>query len=203
VQARARRTRDKIVNQARRAFAERGFEATNLTEHILTPAGVSVGSFYHQFTNKREVLLEIFATTLAARREVVSGRLQNCVGDDFATLYRTGLDTLLDDVEVNPDVWHIQWREYESPDPEIRAASLVGQEGWNDTAARMIARSYSDPHPNVALAAEMSVYVGAGLVREFAHMSHEQRTARRRELVDACVAFVDGGVARLLGADNG
>ena len=55
-QARAIRTRDRILDQAEQAFADKGFEAASLTSDILEPAGISVGSFYHQFPDKRAVL---------------------------------------------------------------------------------------------------------------------------------------------------
>ncbi len=201
MQARARRTREKILNQARRAFAERGFEATNLTEHILTPAGVSVGSFYHQFTNKREVLLEIFASLVATRHIDIRRRLAALELDSFGAYYRWTLDAMLDDVEHSPDVWRIQWREHESPDPEIRRQSLVGVDEWCETAVKLIDPFYPSDHPNMQAASQMIVLLAAGMIREYAHFDIDEQRARRRQLVDACVAFAEAGVAGLLAPD--
>jgi len=58
-QARSKRTREKIVQAAIRLFQERGYEKTTSND-IASEAGVSVGSFYVYFTDKRQLLLTIF-----------------------------------------------------------------------------------------------------------------------------------------------
>jgi AcrR family transcriptional regulator len=44
-------TRERLIEAARRAFGERGFDATSLTE-ILDAAGVAKGALYHHFETK-------------------------------------------------------------------------------------------------------------------------------------------------------
>jgi AcrR family transcriptional regulator len=58
-QARSKRTKEKIVQAAIRLFQERGYEKTTSND-IASEAGVSVGSFYVYFTDKRQLLLTIF-----------------------------------------------------------------------------------------------------------------------------------------------
>jgi AcrR family transcriptional regulator len=58
-QARSKQTKEKIVQAAIRLFQERGYEKTTSND-IATEAGVSVGSFYVYFTDKRQLLLTIF-----------------------------------------------------------------------------------------------------------------------------------------------
>jgi AcrR family transcriptional regulator len=58
-QARSRQTKEKIVQAAIQLFQERGYEGTTSNE-IAAEAGVSVGSFYVYFTDKRQLLLTIF-----------------------------------------------------------------------------------------------------------------------------------------------
>lgn len=198
MQARARRTREKIIGQAKRAFAERGFEATNLTEHILTPAGVSVGSFYHQFSNKREVLIEIFDQTIGARHERIMGHIAEQSAASFGEAYRMLIVELLDDVDTNFDVWRIQWREYESPDPEIRDRSLAGVPGWSLVAHRMIDPWFPGDHPAKDDVARMMVLIGMGLVRDYCHMDADRRAHERDHLLDPAIAFVEAGAERLL-----
>ena len=55
-QDRGQTTRDLLVSEATRLFAERGFEATSV-EAVLDAAGVSRGSLYHHFRSK-EALFE-------------------------------------------------------------------------------------------------------------------------------------------------
>src|SRR5215210_7007693 len=58
-QARSKQTKEKIIQAAIRLFQERGYEKTTSNE-IASNAGVSVGSFYTYFTDKRQLLLTIF-----------------------------------------------------------------------------------------------------------------------------------------------
>jgi AcrR family transcriptional regulator len=58
-QARIKQTKEKIIQAAIHLFQERGYEKTTSND-IAALAGVSVGSFYTYFTDKRQVLLTIF-----------------------------------------------------------------------------------------------------------------------------------------------
>lgn len=58
-QARSKQTKEKIVQAAIQLFQERGYEKTTSND-IASEAGVSVGSFYVYFTDKRQLLLTIF-----------------------------------------------------------------------------------------------------------------------------------------------
>lgn len=58
-QARSKQTREKIIQAAIQLFEELGYEKTTSNE-IASAAGVSVGSFYVYFSDKRQVLLTIF-----------------------------------------------------------------------------------------------------------------------------------------------
>ena len=58
-QARSKQTKEKIVQAAIQLFQARGYEKTTSND-IASEAGVSVGSFYVYFTDKRQLLLTIF-----------------------------------------------------------------------------------------------------------------------------------------------
>src|ERR1041384_5205437 len=58
-QARSKQTKEKIVQAAIILFQERGYEKTTSND-VASEAGVSVGSFYVYFTDKRQLLLTIF-----------------------------------------------------------------------------------------------------------------------------------------------
>lgn len=47
-------TRGRLIETARRLFAEKGFAATS-TEEILSEADVSRGALYHHFTSKTDL----------------------------------------------------------------------------------------------------------------------------------------------------
>jgi TetR/AcrR family transcriptional repressor of mexJK operon len=58
-QARSKQTKEKIIHAAISLIQERGYEKTTSND-IAAAAGVSVGSFYTYFTDKRQLLLTIF-----------------------------------------------------------------------------------------------------------------------------------------------
>ena len=58
-QKRSIETRNKILVAAKDRFAEQGFHGTNAKE-IAATAGVSVGSFYSYFKDKKALFMEIF-----------------------------------------------------------------------------------------------------------------------------------------------
>ena len=66
-------TRQRILDAARIAFAAKGHDAVNLRSDILEPAGVRVGSFYHQFTDKTALLVELLRDASVERRRQVLG----------------------------------------------------------------------------------------------------------------------------------
>ncbi|AIQ11525.1 TetR/AcrR family transcriptional regulator [Paenibacillus durus] len=57
-QDRSIKTKDSIVQAAARLFSEKGYHRTN-TKQIAAAAGVSTGSFYSYFTDKRDVFLDV------------------------------------------------------------------------------------------------------------------------------------------------
>jgi AcrR family transcriptional regulator len=59
-QARSRQKRDALMAAAAELFAARGYEA-NTADDIAAAAGVSVGTFYSYFRNKRQIFLALYA----------------------------------------------------------------------------------------------------------------------------------------------
>lgn len=74
-QERSRRTREKIIEAALKLFDERGFEKTTSND-IALAAGVSIGSFYVYFTDKRQVLLLVLERLLSERIDAVFSNFQ-------------------------------------------------------------------------------------------------------------------------------
>ena len=67
-QPRAVATRDKILEEATRLFALKGYQATRL-EEILREAQVTTGGFFHHFRSKEELGLAVLRTHMEKRRE--------------------------------------------------------------------------------------------------------------------------------------
>jgi AcrR family transcriptional regulator len=98
-----RLTRNRIIDSARRAFAENGYASTSIDD-IVRVAGVSRGTFYLHFKNRSEVLAELFqvghldaATELARRmgeiEEVDLASIESWISD-FIALYEDTKDVL-------------------------------------------------------------------------------------------------------------
>lgn len=80
-QARARATYEALLEAARAIFADRGYDAAQ-TPDIAQRAGVSVGSFYRYFKDKRHVFVEMIGHHLAEAHGEVAAQL---TADRFRT----------------------------------------------------------------------------------------------------------------------
>lgn len=58
-QSRSKETKNKIIKTALKLFSEKGYNNTSSNE-IATNSGVSIGSFYAYFKDKKQLFLEVF-----------------------------------------------------------------------------------------------------------------------------------------------
>ncbi|MDG2304525.1 MAG: TetR/AcrR family transcriptional regulator [Candidatus Binatia bacterium] len=75
--------RDQIVNAAREAIGEHGYEHTSM-DQIAKHAGLSRSTVYEYFSSKEEILRGSFA----AHREQLGHELERCLGEASTTLER-------------------------------------------------------------------------------------------------------------------
>ena len=87
-QDRGQATREQLVSEATRLFAERGFEATSV-EAVLDAAGVSRGSLYHHFKSK-EALFEAVLDAAEVRIGEATLLAAGSAGDDPVDVLRAG-----------------------------------------------------------------------------------------------------------------
>lgn len=188
-QARAIRTRERILDQAEHAFATLGFEAASLTSDILDPAGISVGSFYHQFADKRAVLHAL----LDERREWrdVNAAMSAAAEQQptFADAVRHAMLVFLDDIDRQPAMWWIHSRELHSADTEIRR--LIEQ-SWSTRigAVQAVLRSRADDSVTpgrLAFAALGLIGVLAAYLNGDEAIRREMRDVLLDDVVAACV----------------
>jgi AcrR family transcriptional regulator len=107
-QARARKTYEALITSAAKLFAERGFDATQ-TPDIAQDAGVSVGTFYRYFTDKKEIYLEATRRDLTRSYHNVLDRLTPArfVGKARRATIQETLRILLDDVAARPETMRV------------------------------------------------------------------------------------------------
>lgn len=190
-QARAIRTRERILEQAELAFAAKGFEAASLTSDILEPAGISVGSFYHQFGDKRAVLHAVLAER-HPWRELSGSLVVAAEQPTFAASVHAAMTTMLDDIERRPATWSIHFREMCSADPDVRELIAQSWSTWEDSILAVFDRWT----PRRAGRSAFAIAGLSGVLRRYLDGSSDTRREVRDDLLDD---VVDGCVASFAG----
>ncbi len=198
VQARAKETRLRILTQAEIAFAENGFDGTSLTAHILDPAGVSVGSFYHQFENKREVLFALLEWRLDERRNRTNKAL-GASAQTWGSMLTAAALAFMDDIDRHPNIWAIQFRELQSPDLEIRRAMIGDRRKWENTADEVLERLIGVASPNTRSVAHVVSLCLNNVLRDYSSASAQERVDFRERVLQPAVELCVGGTERILG----
>ena len=104
-------------------FDEKGFDETTTAE-IAKRAGITVGSVYDYFHDKRAILLEILRGTVEVVADtVVAGLdLSRWEDDDPRPAVRNLVHLVFHSRDVNPGIQRILWERF-FKDPEFRAAT--------------------------------------------------------------------------------
>lgn len=116
VQARSREKRAELLRWAEKLFVERGYAATT-ADDIASAAGVSVGTFYNYFRNKRQILL---ALTLLRLTDIFAhlrlAQLDLAHGDHHAAIHAAMTAVLAG--EQRPGLREV-WQQLMSLEPEL------------------------------------------------------------------------------------
>jgi AcrR family transcriptional regulator len=84
--------RQRLLAEATRLFAERGFESTSVQE-IVVAAGVTKGAMYHYFDSKDDLLHEIYARVLRMQMDRLT-RIADGPGTLRERLHRAAADVV-------------------------------------------------------------------------------------------------------------
>jgi len=193
-------TRARLLAVGRRVFARKGHAGTNLKDDVLVPARVSVGSFYHQFRDKTDLLLAILEdhsrTFLAMIQEAHQPRGEGDPGE----IARHSFETVFRIAERNDDLFRIMVRERESEDPRVRAYLRDNHHRWIESLSEDYRRaglggpSGKDVLP---LAAELITATALGTVLNYLDLPEAERARQRDSLIDGLVRFTIGGLLAL------
>jgi TetR/AcrR family transcriptional repressor of mexJK operon len=113
-QARSRRTRQKLIEAAVECFEQHGFDETT-TAMIAAEAGVAVGTVYNYFTDKREMILELFDQTNREVADEVIAQLDPASWrgtTDPRDRTRSLIDAIFHAQRLRPGIQRILWAQY-------------------------------------------------------------------------------------------
>ena len=188
-------TRQRLITAGRAAFAEKGHDGVSLQNDVLKPAGVSVGSFYHQFRDKTELLAEVLTTANANAQAVLDSRRS---APAHPTDAATSFTVFLDIADVAEDLIRIQLRERDNPDPRIRELIAETRSQWLEyLEARYRLFESPDSEFRAAIAARVVSALSLGTMIQYLDMAPEERAGIRQSLIDGLTAFTIGGFARM------
>jgi len=191
-QARAIATRERLIREGRSAFARLGHDGVNLERDILEPAGVSVGSFYHQFADKTDLLLEIMRGSAQARRDAVfSLGLQNPDATSLEEALAAGWTVFFDSLDRDEDGWRLNLGQVSSKS-RITQTVLEGRETW----ARQLAEFLADGQPVGGRERSVAVSLLAfamGMAAVYLDLPKTERRRRRAALIEGARGFAAAG----------
>jgi AcrR family transcriptional regulator len=117
-------TRRRIVESARRLFAEKGYFATGTTE-IVEAAGVGTrGALYHHFENKQALFLTVFE---AIETDLATTLGQRVTGSTWYERLSQGLAAFLDAAVDEPEVRRVLL---------IDGPAVLGWANWREVEGR-------------------------------------------------------------------
>ena len=197
-QARALRTRQKLIDAGIEAFGALGVERTNLDD-ILRPAGVSVGSFYHQFADKTELLLAIIASGIDARLGLIVDA--GLAGDhpSLDAMIEDGFRRLFESLDAERHAWRIQMREQNNPDPRVHALVLAGRERWVTLIADALRRWTDASEHELHTAATLLMTLATGTANVYLGIPDDDTRQRSRAaMLESTTRFSVAGLAPIL-----
>jgi len=194
-------TRARLLTVARDAFARKGLAGVSLVEDVLRTAGVSVGSFYHQFRDKTDLFLAVLEEHTTAFRAMIREAHNPRGGRAPLDLARHSYATVFRIAEQNPDLFHIFVRERESDDPRVRKYLRDTHRGWIASLAEDYQRIGAVTRQDQAeLAAELISALTVGTVLRYLELPAAERRRQRDRFIEGLVHFTTGGAPALMAA---
>jgi len=196
-------TRRRLLEAGRQAFARLGLAGTNLIQDILEPAGVAVGSFYHQFGNKSELLFAVLEQDSRDLEDALQRAQAPAPGRSLLDITRDSYAATFDVVEQHADTMRILFRESAVEDPDVQAFAVGEQRRWIEILTHNFQRIAAAEHgvAEIALAAELISLLTTGALAHYLGLPEPERAASRDRLIDGLVRLTLGGLPAL-GADE-
>ena len=194
---RADDTRRRLLVQARAAFAAKGHDAVSVQRDVLEPSGVSNGSFYHQFSDKTDLLVAVLEEAVDTARFVLHQSITTAPVDDPTQRSRRAFETWFAMVDGAEDLFRIQVRERDNADPRVRTLLQALRQRWITTIAATLRERTGTGNVDTDLAARLIASLTYGVLIDYLDTPADERAALRATLIDALPRFVTGGITAL------
>lgn len=200
----ATETRERLLRQGRVAFAAKGHDGVSLQRDVLDPAGVSNGSFYHQFSDKTELLVAILDDARAKGRFIATSTALDPATTTLDQQLRQRITLLLDLADGAEDLFRIQARERNNTDKRVRDPLTKARRqsssflAWRLGSDERLATDSFDEE----LAADLLMALFAGVIADYLDLPKSRRAAKRDQLANAMVTFIKAGLVGLADAGN-
>lgn len=190
-------TRRRLIAQARVAFAAKGHDAVSVQRDVLEPSGVSNGSFYHQFSDKTDLLVAVLQEAADAARFVLHESITTTPVADPDQRARRAFETWFAMVDGAEDLFRIQLRERDNPDPRVRTLLQTIRQRWIATIATTLRERTGNGNVDPDLAARLIASLTYGVLIDYLDTPVAERAELRATLIDALPRFVAGGITGL------
>jgi AcrR family transcriptional regulator len=128
-------TRERILNSAVDLFAERGYDATSVSQ-VIERAGLTKGGFYHHFASKDALLYEVYGDLIGGQLERMAAILARRL-PPAETLRALILD-LVESTAASSQRALVFWRELHRLGDEHTATYRAQRRRYHDTVRRLI-----------------------------------------------------------------
>jgi len=179
------------------AFAAKGYAATSVTGDVLQPAGISVGSFYHQLPDKAALFAAVVEEAAAAAQLVMDG-LQAARGPELQEGATDSWRLILSMVDRFEPLFRIHMRERANPDPEVAVPLASVKATWARGITLRHGRTETLPadYPTAAAVSLLGA-LGLGVMQTYLDLDPAEREGRRDELAEHLGRFTVGGLRAL------
>ncbi|HEY44491.1 MAG TPA: TetR/AcrR family transcriptional regulator [Anaerolineae bacterium] len=142
-QQRSEETRTRLLKAAETSFAQHGFDATGVAK-ICQVAGVTKGAFYHHFSSKQEIFLELFRRWLEGLESQMTNLREETVSVPEELLSMSGLiqevlQAAEDQLPIYLEFWTRAMR-----DPTVMQALIDPFHRYRDLFSEMISEGISE-----------------------------------------------------------
>jgi len=185
------RTRDAIVDAAFRLFADRGYEATTLTD-IAAEADIAPRTFFAYFPTKEAVVFFDKEASLSGLRRRLEERRET---ETAIEAMRAWVEGIVEDIDWN-DERELARRKLLRETPSLRERERANLAGFEDALGAAVAHDLDLPPSS--LRPRLIAAAGAAALSALSDLFDEEQVADGpMALVDDALIFLRGGFAAL------